>query len=320
MALFGSVACGIGALLVLDRRDRKGDVAGDGLLLVALLFFDLGIPFVAAATVEIALSRDRWRRAFVVAVPTFLWLLWYGGWGHNAHTFISVHNFANAPELRARRARLQPRHAGRARGRRSATTRRVPLDWGQPLLILVVGLAAWRVYAPGAPAGPAARLPRPPPRLLGPDGAQRQSAGPADGRALPVPGHRPARARSRRAAAGGEGGSLGDRGRARRVRRRRRHQRRPAQTDGRRARRDRAAAARRARGAGAHARTGLTGLQADRSKTPASTTSGSWTRARTSRRSTRTGRPPTRPPSWPRGPRRGGSPPTWSSRRPSASG
>ena len=67
------------------------------LLLVALLFFDLGVPFVAAATVEIALGRDRWRRAFVVAVPTVLWLLWYVAWGHNAHTFISFRNFANAP-------------------------------------------------------------------------------------------------------------------------------------------------------------------------------------------------------------------------------
>ena len=155
MALFGSVACGIGALLMLDRRDRKGDVLAMVLLLVALLFFDLGIPFVAAATVEIALSRDRWRRAFVVAMPTFLWLLWYGGWGHNAHTFISVHNFANAPSyvldgLASSLATLVG--LGVAIGDYQAS----PLDWGQPLLILVVGLAAWRVYALG----------RPPDRLL----------------------------------------------------------------------------------------------------------------------------------------------------------
>ena len=154
MALFGSVACGIGALLMLDRRDRKGDVLAMVLLLVALLFFDLGIPFVAAATVEIALSRDRWRRAFVVAMPTFLGF-WYGGWGHNAHTFISVHNFANAPSyvldgLASSLATLVG--LGVAIGDYQAS----PLDWGQPLLILVVGLAAWRVYALG----------RPPDRLL----------------------------------------------------------------------------------------------------------------------------------------------------------
>ncbi|HEX3563611.1 MAG TPA: hypothetical protein VHU24_12300, partial [Solirubrobacterales bacterium] len=97
MALFGSVACGIGALLALERRDRSGDLVAMALLIVSLLFFALGIPFVAAATVELALTRERWRRAYVVVVPTVMWLLWYAGWGHDAHTFISFHNAASSP-------------------------------------------------------------------------------------------------------------------------------------------------------------------------------------------------------------------------------
>jgi hypothetical protein len=155
MALFGSVACGIGALLALERRDRAGDLGAMALLVVALLFFDLGIPFVAAATLELALGRDRWRRAYVVVVPTVMWLLWYAGWGHNAHTFISFHNAANAPNyvldgLASSLATLVG--LGVALGDFQASA----LDWGRPLLVLAVILAGFRLH----------QLRRPPDRLL----------------------------------------------------------------------------------------------------------------------------------------------------------
>jgi hypothetical protein len=156
MALFGSVACGIGALLALERRDRSGDLVAMALLIVSLLFFALGIPFVAAATVELALTRERWRRAYVVVVPTVMWLLWYAGWGHDAHTFISFHNAASSPSyildgLASSLATLVG--LGLALGDYQTGA----LDWGRPLLVLAVGLAGWRLY----------RLRRPSGRLLG---------------------------------------------------------------------------------------------------------------------------------------------------------
>jgi hypothetical protein len=152
MALFGSIACGIGALLALERRDRAGDIVAMALLVVCLLFFDLGIPFVAAATIELALRRDRWQRAFVVVVPTVIWLLWYAGWGHNAHTFISFHNAANAPSyvldgLASSLATLVG--LGLAMGDFQTSA----LDWGRPLLVLAVGLAGWRLHRLGQPSG-----------------------------------------------------------------------------------------------------------------------------------------------------------------------
>jgi hypothetical protein len=154
MALFACVACGIGALLALERYDRRWDVAAMGLLLLALFSFALGIPFVAAATVEIAFGRDRWRRAFVVAVPTALWLIWYAGWGHEAHTFISFSNFANSPSYM-----LDGLAASLATwvGLGSGAYDPSPLDWGRPLLLIALGLAAWRLYV----------LRRPSPRLVG---------------------------------------------------------------------------------------------------------------------------------------------------------
>jgi hypothetical protein len=154
MALFACVACGIGALLALERHDRRWDVASMGLLLLALFSFALGIPFVAAATVEIAFGRDRWRRAFVVAVPTALWLIWYAGWGHEAHTFISLSNFANSPSyIVDGLAASLATWVGLGAGPYDAS----PLDWGRPLLVVALGLVAWRLYV----------LHRPSPRLAG---------------------------------------------------------------------------------------------------------------------------------------------------------
>jgi hypothetical protein len=154
MALFGSVACGIAALLALERRDRTWDLIAAGLLMLGLLFSDLGIPFVAAATVELAFDRDRWRRAFVVVVPTVLWLIWYAGWGHEAHTFVSLSNFAKSPSyiLDGLAASLATWLGLGASGYDPS-----PLDWGQPLLVVALGLVAWRLYV----------LRRPSPRLLG---------------------------------------------------------------------------------------------------------------------------------------------------------
>jgi hypothetical protein len=145
LALFGSVACGIGAFLALDREDRTGDLVAMALLILALLFFDLGIPFVAGATVLIAFSPDRWRRSYVVLVPTALWLLWYAGWGHAAETFISFHNFTQTPQymldgLASSIATLL------GLGSIHFNAPRSPTDWGRPLLVLAVAAAAWRLF------------------------------------------------------------------------------------------------------------------------------------------------------------------------------
>jgi len=148
MALFGSIVCGIGALLVLDRRDRNGDVAAMVLLIVCLFFFDLGVAFVAGVTVELAFGRDRWRRAYVVVIPTFLWLLWYAGWGHEAETFISFKNFAYTPSyiadgLASSIATLV------GLGSINFSAPRSPLEWGRPLLVLAVAVFGWRIYRLG---------------------------------------------------------------------------------------------------------------------------------------------------------------------------
>lgn len=69
---------GLGAMLVLEREDRRGDVVGSLLLTLAVLSFEMGLAFVVGAAVGIALHGDRRRRAWIVAVPALAYLAWKG--------------------------------------------------------------------------------------------------------------------------------------------------------------------------------------------------------------------------------------------------
>jgi hypothetical protein len=148
ISFFGSVACGIGALLALEREDRKGDVLATALLAIGLFCSHVGIPFVVAATVDLALTRERFRRAFVVVIPTALWMIWYLGWGREAQNFVSFHNFSTLPgyvgdgfssSLSTLLGLAVPRDE-------AAIT---PLDWGRPLLVIAIAAFVWRVWRVG---------------------------------------------------------------------------------------------------------------------------------------------------------------------------
>jgi hypothetical protein len=150
MALTGSIACGLASLLCLDRHSRRGDAIATVLLTASLLFSNVGIPFVAGAVVEVGLGRRPFRRAYVPGVPTLLWLLWYLGWGHTAHTFISFHNAAHLPSyvldgLSSSIAVLLGLNG-------SVGAQTTVLDWGRPLLVLAVAVAGWRLYRLGRPS------------------------------------------------------------------------------------------------------------------------------------------------------------------------
>ncbi len=153
MSFFGSLACGIGALIALDRDDRRGDIIATVLLTVGLFFSHVGIPFVVAAFVDIVLDRARFRRAFVFVIPTVFWLLWYLGWGHEAQNFVVFHNFATllgyvADGLASSLSTM----FGLAVPRDEAAIS--PFDWGRPLLALAIALGVWRVLRVGVRALP----------------------------------------------------------------------------------------------------------------------------------------------------------------------
>jgi hypothetical protein len=78
---------GLAGLLALERGDRRGDLAACLFFSLAVLGFEMGLAFVVGGTVAIALRGNRWRRAWVVAVPFVIyaaWRIWatrYGGSG-----------------------------------------------------------------------------------------------------------------------------------------------------------------------------------------------------------------------------------------------
>ena len=59
IGFLGSLAAGMGALLALDRGDRRGEIAAAVLLTVALASSSLGIPLFVAAALEILGRPDR---------------------------------------------------------------------------------------------------------------------------------------------------------------------------------------------------------------------------------------------------------------------
>ncbi len=148
MGFMGSLACGLGALLLLERGDRRGEGLACALLSVGVTFSSLGLPFIVAACVDVALRGERLRRLYVVAVPALLYAAWWVGWGHTADTAVSVHNAAETPHFVLDAvAGVFASLFGLVQAGQSASPG--GLDWGQPLLLAGIGFGAWRLHRMG---------------------------------------------------------------------------------------------------------------------------------------------------------------------------
>jgi hypothetical protein len=83
IGFLGSVAAGLGAFVILDRRQpsRGTDGAATALLIYAVGSSAIGLAYLVAAAVMLVAQRAPWRRLWIVAVPAALFLIWYVGWG-----------------------------------------------------------------------------------------------------------------------------------------------------------------------------------------------------------------------------------------------
>ena len=152
---FGSMAAGLGVLLALDRDDRKGDLIACALLVVATSFSELGVPFVIAAFVSVALGPSpRLRRLYVPLVPAALYGLWYLGWGHTAESPATFHNFVHSPKfvfdsISQNLASLFGL-ATPLNGQTGPTDG--GLSWGRILFVIAIPLAIWRLWRGDRPS------------------------------------------------------------------------------------------------------------------------------------------------------------------------
>lgn len=149
ITFLGSLTCGLGMLVALDRRDGTGDKLACAWLLGTMLFSSLWVPFALGAAIDVLLrrgERDWRRRAYVVLVPVVLYVIWWLGWGHTAESAITLRNIAASPlfvldSFGAALAALLGL-ATPVEGIASPAG----LDWGRPLAVALGGLALWRVY------------------------------------------------------------------------------------------------------------------------------------------------------------------------------
>ncbi|HEX2096189.1 MAG TPA: hypothetical protein VHF50_02335 [Solirubrobacterales bacterium] len=154
ISFVGSVLFGLAMLLALDRDDREGDLAAAIFLVLSLGFSSVGIPFAAAAAVDV-LQRRRargWARAWLVAVPLALYAAWYLGWGTEAETHLSLENVLSSPRFVLESAAVA---VGSVFGLGTSPFGGSPDPvWGRVLLVgFVVGFVARQLRRPGVPAG-----------------------------------------------------------------------------------------------------------------------------------------------------------------------
>jgi hypothetical protein len=144
-----SLSAGVGALLMLDRADRAGDVAACGLLALSLAGSGIGLPIAAALVVEVLWRRRR--SAWVVAGPLAVYAVW---WVAYRPAGLVRDKILLTPRFGADAA------AGAASalaglGDAALTANGAVSAWGPPLVLCALALLAWRL----------GRLGRVPPRV-----------------------------------------------------------------------------------------------------------------------------------------------------------
>lgn len=72
-----AAALGLGALLALERDDRRADVAGCALLVLSVFMLEVGLAFVVGAAVLVLLRPDRRRGVWIFLVPVVLYAIWW---------------------------------------------------------------------------------------------------------------------------------------------------------------------------------------------------------------------------------------------------
>ena len=147
VALSGSIAAGLAALLALERDRQRSDAIACALLVVAVAFSELGVSFALAALVSVALGpRPRRNRLYVALVPLALYAIWFLGWGHKGPDTFSAHNVLVSPKYVFEAiSQAIASLLGLATPLTGSGLQPVGLIWGELLLVIGIGVAVWRL-------------------------------------------------------------------------------------------------------------------------------------------------------------------------------
>jgi hypothetical protein len=142
-----AMAAGMGAFLMLDRRDTLGDVLACLLLVIALASTSVGVAITAGALVEVVLARRRLAHAWIVAIPIGLYLLWSIGYQNTSIHISGVGQVWKAIADSAAASLSVPLGLS---GQTVANPTGTILAFGFPLLLGAVVLLWWRTRKLGA--------------------------------------------------------------------------------------------------------------------------------------------------------------------------
>ena len=96
IGFLGSVAGGLGALVLIDRRSRGADIGACLCLLAGIGCSGVALAFMAGVGVELLWRRRDWRRLWIPAIPVVLFVVWYETIGKSATNSLSVSTLARS--------------------------------------------------------------------------------------------------------------------------------------------------------------------------------------------------------------------------------
>jgi hypothetical protein len=137
-----AVASGVLALSLLDRRRLVTDAAACLLILISISTTSVGVAFAIGIAVDIALTRRRWRDAWIVGLPLLLYIIWVV---HYHPSQIQTSAVANVPLNLAQTMAAALAGLLGLSGVTPTDLTGQAITFGVPLLVVVVAVAFVRI-------------------------------------------------------------------------------------------------------------------------------------------------------------------------------
>jgi hypothetical protein len=142
-------AAGIVALMLIERRTWLADAGACALTLLAICSTSLAFAFAVGIAIDLALTRRRWRDAWIVGVPLFVYVIWTL---HYHPSLIDVSAIPTIPLSIAKAAAAALSSLVGLSGIRPFEETGTSLTYGWPLLVIASALVVRRARTARPPA------------------------------------------------------------------------------------------------------------------------------------------------------------------------